>query len=150
METIAAERFIAAPIEQVFEWCADTRNYGRSFWVLRNRWVRPGTDAPYGVGAVRRHLWMIGRFTERITRYDPPHAFDYLVERSFPPSRHDGGTMTFTSEPGGTRVRWTSVGEVKAPFAAATITRLTTPIAAMVFGKILDACAKDLGVSARR
>ncbi|TDP38432.1 hypothetical protein DFR75_10387 [Nocardia ignorata] len=39
---------------------------------------------------------------------------------------------------------------MKAPFAADAITRLTTPIAAMVFGNILDACARDLGASATR
>ncbi|MFD5177450.1 SRPBCC family protein [Nocardia sp. NPDC058379] len=148
METIAVERVIAAPIDQVFDWCATTTNYERSFWVLRNRLAHPGQGAPYGVGAIRRHTWLIGHLEERITRYDPPFSFDYLVTRSVPPSRHEGGTMTFTTVPGGTRVVWTTTMEAKVPLLAGPVTRgLAAPVVARIFGQILDICAKELTVA---
>ncbi|MEU3011578.1 SRPBCC family protein [Nocardia asteroides] len=145
MESIVVERVVAAPIERVFDWCADTTNYQRSFWVLRNRLSTPGRDAPYGVGAVRKHLWLVGWFEERITRYDAPHGFDYVVDRSFPPSRHDGGTMTFTAVPGGTAVVWTTTAEVTLPVVGGLLTRrVAGPLVTRVFGHILDTCAKEL------
>ncbi|ATL68120.1 SRPBCC family protein [Nocardia terpenica] len=145
METITVERIIPAPIEQVFDWCATSTNYERSRWVLHNELTHPGDGAPYGVGAIRVHTWLIGRFHERITRYDAPHAFDYVVDRSFPPSRHEGGSMTFTEVPNGTKVLWTSSVEVGSPIAATHLTRwLAKPTVSHVFGRILDACAKDL------
>ncbi|MFE6920407.1 SRPBCC family protein [Nocardia sp. NPDC057663] len=148
METVVVERVVAAPIEQVFDWCATTTNYERSFWVLRNRLAHPGRGAPYGVGAIRRHIWLIGRFEERVTRYDAPHAFDYVVDRSFPPSRHEGGTMTFTAVPGGTEVVWTTTMEVQVPLVAGPVTRrLAAPVVAKVFGQILDICAAELTAS---
>lgn len=83
METVTVRRVIAAPITEVFDWCATTTHYTRTPFVLRARLARPGAGAPYGVGAVRLHTWLIGSFRERITTYHPPHAFDYAVERSF-------------------------------------------------------------------
>ncbi|GHE39328.1 hypothetical protein GCM10017778_23480 [Streptomyces vinaceus] len=56
--------------------------------------TRRGAQAPYGVGAVRDHLWPTGRSRERITLYDPPYATEYVVDRSPPPSRHELGRMT--------------------------------------------------------
>lgn len=146
METITVERTIAAPIQDVFDWCADTTNYERTVWVLRDKLARPGQEAPYGTGAIRLHTWLVGRFHERITRYHPPYSFDYVVDRSFPPSRHDGGTMTFTTVPDGTRVTWTSAVEVGPAAIAGPATRLLVkPVISHVFGRILAACADDLG-----
>lgn len=139
METIIAERTIAAPRDKVFDWCATTTNYERSVWVLRAKLARPGEGAPYGVGAVRLHTWLIGRFHERITRYAPPHSFGYTVERGFPPVPHEGGDMTFTVVPEGTRVVWTStvdIGPVLGPIARTLVGH--------VFGRILAACAAEL------
>ncbi|MFI1917762.1 SRPBCC family protein [Nocardia sp. NPDC020380] len=146
METITVERTIPAPIDRVFEWCAVTTNYERSPWVLRDTLTRPGEDAPWGVGALRKHTWLLGRFHERITAYDAPHSYAYTVDRSFPPSRHEGGRMTFTEVPTGTHVTWTTTTEAALPLAAPFITRhLAKPVIAHVFGRILDACAADLG-----
>jgi hypothetical protein len=145
METIIVERVIAAPIEQVFNWCATTTNYERTVWVLRDTLARPGDGAPYGVGAIRLHTWLVGRFHERVTSYDPPNSFDYVVDRSLPPSRHEGGTMTFTTVPGGTTVVWSSTVEVGVPIGAGWATRwIAKPVISHVFGRILDACAEDL------
>jgi hypothetical protein len=142
VETIVVERTIAAPPEDVFDWCADTTNYQRTVWVLRDTLARPGEGAPYGVGAIRLHTWLIGRFVERITAYDRPHSFGYVVERSFPPIPHDGGTMTFTAVGEGTTVVWTSVVDV-----GPIIGGIARTVVGHVFGRILDACAKDLAAT---
>ncbi|AJE83557.1 hypothetical protein SLNWT_3181 [Streptomyces albus] len=139
METMTAERVIAAPAEEVFQWLATTSNYTRSPLVLRARLARPGEGAPYGVGAVRLHTWLIGWFRERVTTYHPPHDFDYVVERCFPPARHGGGRLTFTEVPGGTRVVWTTTAQVRLPFGALLTRRLVKPLLVRVFGRILDA-----------
>lgn len=138
METMTVERVIDAPIDDVFAWLTTTTNYTRSPLVLRCRLTRRGEGAPYGVGAVRSHLWVVGRFRERITRYDPPYATDYVVERSWPPSRHELGRMTFTEVEGGTLVRWTTRAEVRLPLLGPVLTRLLMrPVVSRTFGNIL-------------
>ncbi|MGW5121748.1 SRPBCC family protein [Streptomyces noursei] len=140
METLTVQRVVAAPIADVFDWCATTTNYTRTPFVLRARLARPGRDAPYGAGAVRVHTWAIGWFRERITAYHPPYDFDYAVERSVPPARHERGRMTFTEVPGGTLVAWTTAFQIPLPLVGAALTRrLAKPIVAHVFGAILDA-----------
>lgn len=146
METIIVQRRIAADPQDVFDWCADSTNYEATAWVLRDTLAKPGREAPYGTGAIRVHTWLIGRFHERITEYDAPRSFRYVVDKSFPPSHHDGGSMTF--EPAGvghTLVTWTTRVEVALPVAAALVTRLAVkPVLRLVFRRILSACAKSL------
>jgi uncharacterized protein YndB with AHSA1/START domain len=145
MRTITVERTIPAPADAVFDWCAVTTNYERSWWVLRDRLEAPGVEAPYGTGAVRRHLWLVGWFDERVTAYDPPRSLGYVVDRSFPPSRHEGGTMTFEPTSEGTRVSWTTTVQLKVPLVADLATRaLVAPVLRLVFDRILRACARDL------
>ncbi|MGP8296686.1 SRPBCC family protein [Streptomyces inhibens] len=140
METMTVERVIAAPIDEVFAWLTTTTNYTSSPLVLRCRLTRRGETAPYGVGAVRDHLWLIGWFRERITHYDPPYATEYVVERSLPPSRHELGRMTFTEVDGGTQVRWTTRAEIPVPLLGALLTRLLArPVITRTFRNILDA-----------
>ncbi|MFF4367869.1 SRPBCC family protein [Streptomyces sp. NPDC001594] len=149
METVTVERVIAAPVQDVFGWLTTTTHYEASPLVLRCRLTRPGAGAPYGAGAVRRHLWTVGWFEERITRYDPPYATEYTVTRSLPPSRHELGRMTFTEVDGGTLVRWTTRAEVRVPFLGPRPTRRLTrllvhPPVTRAFGSILDAAATAL------
>lgn len=140
MLTVSVERVVAAPLSDVFEWLSDASNYTRSRFVLHERLVRRGEDAAYGFGAVRQLTWVFGWFRERITAYRPPHEFRYLVERSVPPLRHEGGRVTFTEVPGGTRVHWTTAVELRLPIAAAAATRLLgRPMIVYTFGKVLDA-----------
>ncbi|MFE4398000.1 MULTISPECIES: SRPBCC family protein [Streptomycetaceae] len=150
METLTVRRVIAAPIEDVFDWCATTTNYTRSPLILRARLARPGAGAPYGVGAVRVHTWAIGWFRERVTAYNRPYGFDYTVERSLPPSRHELGRMTFTEVPGGTEVAWTTTFQVRLPFGAALTRALAKPLIAHTFGRILAAADADLTAGRRR
>ncbi|MFC9239822.1 SRPBCC family protein [Streptomyces decoyicus] len=140
METMTVERTVDAPIDEVFAWLTTTTNYSRSPLVLRCRLTRRGEAAPYGVGAVRSHLWLIGWLRERIIRYDPPYATEYVVDRSLPPSRHELGRMTFTEAGGGTLVNWTTRAEMRAPLIGAFLTRhLVRPMITRSFHSILDA-----------
>ncbi|MFB7666316.1 SRPBCC family protein [Kitasatospora sp. NPDC056138] len=139
METLTVRRVIAAPIAEVFDWCATTTNYTRSPLILRARLARAGAGAPYGVGAIRLHTWAIGWFRERVTVYNPPYDFDYTVERSFPPSRHELGRMTFTEVAEGTEVAWTTTFQVRLPFGAVLTRVLAEPGIAHTFGKVLEA-----------
>ncbi|MGI5351194.1 SRPBCC family protein [Streptomyces sp. CA-250714] len=145
METMTVERVIEAPIGEVFAWLTTTTNYTRSPLVVRCALTRPGEAAPYGVGAVRSHLWLMGWFRERITRYEPPYATEYVVERSLPPSRHELGRMTFTEVDGGTLVRWTTRAELRFPLLGAPLTRIVVrPVLTRTFGNILNTAAKAL------
>lgn len=67
VQTVSVERVVAAPIEQVFEWLSDARNYTRSAFVLHERLVRRGEDTAYGLGAIRQLTWVFGWFRERVT-----------------------------------------------------------------------------------
>ncbi|WP_206506948.1 SRPBCC family protein [Streptomyces chrestomyceticus] len=145
METMTVERVIDAPIATVFAWLTTTTHYTRSPLVVRCRLTRHGAGAPYGVGAVRSHLWLIGWFRERITRYDAPYATEYVVERSLPPSRHELGRMTFTETPAGTHVRWTTRAEIPVPLLGGFLTRhIARPIITHTFGNILAAAETAL------
>jgi uncharacterized protein YndB with AHSA1/START domain len=151
MQTISIERVVAAPIADVFAWLSDASNYTRSPYVLRERLIRPGEDAAYGLGAVRQLTWVFGWFRERITDYRPPHELHYLVERSVPPLRHEDGLLTFTEVPDGTRVVWTTTVEMRLPVAAATLTRLLgKPLIAHTFGNVLAAADTALSSNAPR
>ncbi|MER5302588.1 SRPBCC family protein [Streptomyces lasiicapitis] len=145
METMTVERVIDAPIDDVFAWLTTTTNYQRSPLVLRCRLTRRGEGAPYGVGAVRSHLWAIGWLSERITRYEAPYVTEYVVDRSVPPSRHELGRMTFSEVDGGTLVNWTTRAEMSAPLVGAFLTQhLVRPMITGSFRSILNAADKAL------
>ncbi|MGI5338172.1 SRPBCC family protein [Streptomyces sp. CA-181903] len=150
METVTVRRVIAAPIADVFEWCATTTNYTRSPFVLKARLARPGADAPYGVGAVRLHTWLIGWFRERITSYNPPYDFAYDVDRSYPPARHELGRMTFTEVPEGTLVTWTTTFGLPFPGGARVARHVAKPVITRVFADILNAADRSLTTATAR
>jgi hypothetical protein len=45
-------------------------------------------------------------FREEITAPEAPQSYSHLILRSFPPSDHEGGTLTFTPSGDGTHVDW--------------------------------------------
>ena len=47
-------------------------------------------------------------FREEITAYDRPRSYSYLIVRSFPSFKHEGGTLTFAASAAnqGTHVDW--------------------------------------------
>ncbi|MFI6004802.1 hypothetical protein ACIA98_31085 [Streptomyces sp. NPDC051366] len=55
---MTVERVIAAPNEEVFGWLTTTTHSTKSPLILRCRLTRHGEGAPYGVGAIRSHLWL--------------------------------------------------------------------------------------------
>ncbi|MGV0769947.1 SRPBCC family protein [Mycobacterium sp. DBP42] len=145
MQTVTVERTIEAPQDEVFDFMSNAANFTRSALVLRQRLARPGLQAPYGPGAVRILLWTIGWFRERITAYDAPRSFDYTVERSFPPSEHRHGRVSFATVDGGTHVVWTTTFRVKFPLIGDALTRwVGRPMLTRVFNDVLDAAAADL------
>lgn len=80
-----------------------------------------------------------------------PRSMHYLVTKSFPPSRHGGGSMTFTEVPGGTRVTWVTEAEMRTPVARDLATRtIAKPLTRQVFGRILQQCERDLLGAARQ
>ncbi|WP_454789885.1 SRPBCC family protein [Mycolicibacterium lutetiense] len=145
MQTVTVERTIAASPDQVFDFLSNAANFTRSPLVLRQRLAEPGLQAPYGQGALRILVWAIGWFRERITAYDAPHFFDYTVERSFPPSEHRHGRVSFVAADGGTHVVWTTTFRVKFPLIGRPLTRwVGRPMLTRVFNDVLDAAAADL------
>ncbi|MBF6543542.1 nitroreductase/quinone reductase family protein [Nocardia brasiliensis] len=123
MQKLTVERVIAAPIETVFNWFADTENYSASQAVLQNKLIEPAADVPYGVGAVRKVTWFFGRYTERITTYDAPRKIGWVIESGFPAIRHQGAELNFSEVAGGTRVVLTTTAEAAIPFGADFATR---------------------------
>ncbi|NUP27148.1 MAG: SRPBCC family protein [Nocardia sp.] len=145
METITVERTIDAPVGAVFDWISHAHNYTRIPLVLHERLAVPGAEAPYGLGAVRFLIWVMGVFWERITAYDPPRSFEYHVYRCFPPARHELGRVEFTETAGGTRVVWTTVVELRFPLIGALLTRrVARPLLTYAFGRVLDAATRQL------
>jgi hypothetical protein len=144
METISLEQVVAAPVDAVFAWLADARNYAKTPLVLRVRWTRPGDEAPFGVGAVRTVLCPGAWFEELITAYNPPRDFSYHIERSFPAIHHEVGALRFDGVDGDTRVHWTTTFEIRSPVAAPLLTRLVKPVLHHAFRQILTAADKDL------
>lgn len=145
MRTVTVTATIPAPQQAVFDWLANADNYTRSGIVPRVRLRRAGDNARYGHNAVRELTWLTGWFRERITTYHPPHDFGYLVEKSLPPSRHEGGTVVCTPSDAGTMVVWTTTSEVALPLLGPLLTRLLLrPVVTWMFGRILRAAATDL------
>ena len=119
----------AAPPEQVFAVLADAPRWpewaGRS--IKHAEWVRTGTPAPGGVGAVRRlGGWPL--FTqETITAYEPPSLMSYDV-RGLPVRDYSCTVELAPDGRGGTAIRWT--GEFSAPRL------LAGPVRAMLSGVV--------------
>ncbi|MEU1981273.1 SRPBCC family protein [Nocardia sp. NPDC019395] len=145
METITVERTVAAPASAVFEWISNAHNYTRIPLVLYERLRVPGAEAPYGRGAVRFLVWVVGIFWERITAYDPPRSFEYHVYRSIPPSRHEMGRVDFTETAAGTRVVWTTTVELRFPLIGPLLTRrVARPLLTYAFRRVLETAAAEL------
>ncbi|WP_167100537.1 SRPBCC family protein [Mycobacterium sp. DL592] len=142
MVQIDVERTIAAPPEAVFEWLADPANLTTAPLLLQAGWVK-GVSEP-GVGAVRKAVATGMWFREEITAYDPPHSYSYLIISSVPAFDHEGGTLTFTPAPGGTRVRWESRYAHPVRAGGKVMEALTSRLLPWNFGAILQACATAL------
>jgi hypothetical protein len=127
MRTITVSRTISAPIEVVFDWLVDAKNY-RSIPAVFRVAVYPAEGAePNGVGAVREFTSAGLKVKELVTSFERPHQFNYLIQSSVPPLIHDGGSMTFQDMPDATKVTWSTSIQLKAPIFADLATRLYAP-----------------------
>jgi hypothetical protein len=142
MGTLTVERAIAAPPAEVFDWLADSRNYTRAPLVLREHRRRDGETAPYGVGAVRTVTALGAWFLERITAFDPPHEFRYLIVKSLPPIEHHGASVRITPITGGSHVLWTTSYDV--PLASGG------RVLDAVFGRVLTMTLRRIMLEADR
>jgi uncharacterized protein YndB with AHSA1/START domain len=152
MVQIHLERTIAAPVEQVFDWLAEPAHLAAAPLALKADYAKdsPGHEA----GAVREVTGVGTWFREEITAYDRPRSYTYLIVRSFPPFRHDGGTLTFTpstvtgsasTEPGGaTHVDWLTNYTHPAWAGGRLLEAVSYRVLRSSFLAILDACAKAL------
>jgi hypothetical protein len=140
--TIIAERTIAAPRAEVFQWFSDASNWPAARLVLSGKLAVPGQDGGWGLGA-RREILLVGSwYDEEIVAYDPPARYDYRIRRSVPPLRRELGRMEFQEVPVGTRVIWTRW--VTVPLLLGPVLALIAPVARWVFGHILAAGDREL------
>jgi uncharacterized protein YndB with AHSA1/START domain len=142
MVRLHVERTIAALPERVFDWLANPANLTASPMILKAGWAK-GSSGP-GVGALREITGVGAWFREEITAYDAPHSYSYLILRSFPPSNHEGGTLTFTPSGDGTHVDWVTTYTIPARAGGKMMERASTPLMRSIFRGILAGCAKGL------
>ena len=142
MVELQVERTIAAPPERVFDWLADPAGLTAAPAVLKARWAK-GSSGP-GRGAVRQVIGLGTWFREEITSYDPPRSYSYLIVRSVPAFKHEGGTLTFTPTAGGTHVDWLTRYTHPAYLGGKVFERVTSRLLRSSFLAILAGCAKAL------
>ncbi|OBG36347.1 polyketide cyclase [Mycobacterium alsense] len=142
MVEIHLERTIAAPIDEVFDWLADPPNLAAAPLALKANYAK---DSPgHGAGAVREVVCVGAWFREKITAYDRPRSYTYLIVRSFPPFDHDGGTLTFTASGDGTHVDWLTHYTHPARAGGKLLEAVSYRLLRSSFRAILDACATAL------
>jgi uncharacterized protein YndB with AHSA1/START domain len=142
MVELHVERTIAASPERVFDWLADPANLAAAPLILRGGWAKRSSEP--GAGAMREVIGVGTWFREEITAYDPPRSYSYLIERSFPPLNHEGGTLTFTPSDDGTRVDWRSNYTHPVRAGGKLMEAVSRPLLRSNFLAILAACAKAL------
>lgn len=142
MVEIHLERTIAAPVEQVFDWLADPDNLAKAPLALKAGWAKdsPGTEA----GGVREVIGIGMWFREDITAYQRPHSYSYLIVKSIPAFKHDGGTLTFTPAGNGTHVDWLTNYTHPVHAGGKLMEKVSRPLLTMSFSAILSACATAL------
>jgi uncharacterized protein YndB with AHSA1/START domain len=144
MQTITVQRTIKAPIEKIFDMISDHANYKQFPAVSDSRLLKLGSPGRNGVGAVRWVKAGLANFDEEITRYERPTRMDYLITRSFPPLRHQGGTVRLEKTPDGTQVTWTTTMEAKIPVLGPLLTPVFAGMLRRSFGEILQYIEQQL------
>ena len=138
MRSVHVIRTIPAPAEDVFDLLADHAHYDRFRGINGSELVREGEPAPNGVGALRRIKVRPLVFEEEITAYERPTRLDYLIVKVNVPLQHDGGTITLSAEPGGTRVDWRSSFSVPMPVIGGAQELVWQLMLTRGFGRVLE------------
>jgi hypothetical protein len=128
--------------EKVFAWLADPANLTTSPLIFRAGWSKSSSKP--GVGALRDALALGMWLREEITAYDPPRSYPYLIVRSFPAMKHDGGTLTLTPSKDGTHVEWVTALTFPARGGGRVSEVVTGPLFRSGFDAILAGCAEAL------
>ncbi|MGW1680026.1 SRPBCC family protein [Saccharopolyspora sp. NPDC002376] len=117
MYTLTVTRTIPAPIDDVFDACADHEKLSQVPGIRSCELTRRGDAEKNGLGAVRELDCRTFRFTEEITGFDRPHRMEYRIRDSRPSLDHSFGRIEFAEIPEGTLVIWTSVFGIRVPVA---------------------------------
>lgn len=141
---VTVVKTIAAPIEDVFEWMTNSDNYRRVPGVFRADVIEPGAPTPQGPGAIRKVVTAGMKLVEQILELDRPNVMRYRVLSSFPPMRHEYGSMEFISAVDGTTVTWVSRFESTAPILNGLATRILAAGVAAGFKAVLRTADKEL------
>ncbi|CAM4085916.1 Polyketide cyclase / dehydrase and lipid transport [Mycobacterium basiliense] len=147
MVEIHLQQTIAAPLDQVFDWLADPASLATAPLVLKSDYAK-GSPPP-GTGAVREVIGIGTWFREKITAFDRPRSYSYLIVRAIPPFDHEGGTLTFTASDAGTHVDWLTSYTHPTRAGGKVLEALTRPLLRWSFRAILSGCAKALESSPR-
>lgn len=83
-------------------------------------------------------------FRDKITAYDPPRSSSHLIVASFPPSDHEGRTLTFTPSVEDTHVDWVTTYTIPSRAGGRLMETLSSPLMRSVFRAILAGCVKEL------
>ncbi len=142
MVEIHLQQTIAAPVEKVFDWMTDPVNLAAAPLVFKAGWTK-STPAP-GADAVREVAGIGAWFREEITAYDRPHSYSYLIVRSFPSFKHEGGTLTFAASGNGTHVDWLTNYTHPLWAGGRLLEAVTRRLLRSSFLSLFTACAKDL------
>ena len=124
MKTITVVRTIKAPVEKVFDLLTDHANYKEFPGILDSKLEVEGKPDKNGLGAVRHIKVKQGWFREKITAYQRPQSFSYLITETSLPLEHEGGTLTFKPVAGGTEVTWISRARLTIPLIGGLLTAL--------------------------
>jgi hypothetical protein len=132
---IHLQQTIAAPVEKVFDWMTDPVNLAAAPLVFKAGWTK-SAPAP-GAGAVREVAGIGAWFREEITA-------SYLIVRSFPSFKHEGGTLTFAASGNGTHVDWLTNYTHPRWAGGKLLEAVTRRLLRSSFLSLFTACAKDL------
>jgi uncharacterized protein YndB with AHSA1/START domain len=142
MVHLHVERTIAASPQRVFAWLADPVNLTAAPLALKAGYAK---DSPGpGAGALREVIGAGLWFREEITAFDAPRSYSYLILRSVPGMKHDGGTLTLTPQGDGTHVDWVSSYSHPARWGGKAMEAISSRLLRSSFSAILAACAKAL------
>lgn len=142
--TITVERTIPASREAVFAWLSTGTNYTASPLVFTARLVRPGKDAPWGLGARRQFATAVAWFDEEVVAHDPSLSFEYRIVASVPPIDHELGLVELHEVPDGTRVVWTSTFRIGLPVIGGALGAMAVPVVSRTFAGVLTAAERAL------